>query len=209
MQVTNPPSITSQDLLALAQAAHGKINRLYLHWTAGRYHQFFDDYHLNVDEDGQVYRTCHSLDERKAHTYKRNTGSVGIALCCALDANWTATMPKFGTMPPTLKQLKSLAWIVAILCTALGIAITSDTVMTHGEAAYRDGYGPGSGDPETRWDLFWVLDEQGAFRQGGVYVRELARQYSTRLVPSQRKGAEQNAYPASAAAPLQVPLFME
>ena len=68
MQVTNPPSITSQDLLALAQAAHGKINRLYLHWTAGRYHQFFDDDHLNVDEDGQVYRTCHSLAEREART---------------------------------------------------------------------------------------------------------------------------------------------
>ena len=207
MQVTNPPSITSQELLALAQAAHGSIHHIYLHWTAGRYHQFFDDYHLNVDEDGQVYCTCHTLKERKAHTYKRNTGSVGIALCCALDASWTATMPQFGTMPPTLRQLNSMAWIVAILCTELGLDINSNTVMTHGEAAYMDGYGPGSGDPETRWDLFWVQDEHGDFRQGGVYVRELARQYSTRLVPSQRKRAEQQ--PCEAAAPLQVPLFME
>ena len=207
MQVTNPPSISSQALLALAQEARGRINHLYLHWTAGRYHQFFDDYHLNVDEDGQVYRTCHCLWERKSHTYKRNTGAVGIALCCALDASWNATLPQFGTVPPTQKQLNSLAWIVAILCTELGLVINSDTVMTHGEAAYRDGYGPGSGDPETRWDLFWVLDERGEFRQGGVYVRELARQYSTRLVPSQRKGAEQNT--SVAAGPLQVPLFME
>ena len=207
MQVTNPPSITSQELLALAQEARGSIHHLYLHWTAGRYHQFFDDYHLNVDEDGQVYRTCHCLSEHKSHTYKRNTGAVGIALCCALDASWNATLPQFGTVPPTQKQLNSLAWIVAILCTELGLVINSDTVMTHGEAAYRDGYGPGSGDPETRWDLFWVLDERGEFRQGGVYVRELARQYSTRLVPSQRKGAEQNG--SVAAGPLQVPLFME
>lgn len=207
MQVTNPPNITSQELLALAQEAQGSIHHLYLHWTAGRYHQFFDDYHLNVDEDGQVFRTCDSLTERKAHTYKRNTGAVGIALCCAADATWNATLPNFGTTPPTAKQLHSLAWIVAIICTALNLPINSDTVMTHGEAAYRDGYGPGSGDPETRWDLFWVLDERGEFRQGGVFLRELARQYSTRLVPNQRKNAAQTT-PAEGA-PLQVPLFLE
>ena len=82
-------------------------------------------------------------------------------------------------------------------------SITSQELLALAQAAH------GSGDPETRWDLFWVQDENGDFRQGWVYVRELARQYSTRLVPSQRKGAEQNAYPASAASPLQVPLFME
>ena len=207
MQVTNPPSITSQELLLLAQQAQGQIHHLYLHWTAGRYHQYFDDYHLNVDEDGQVYRTCDSLTQRKAHTYKRNSGSVGIALCCALDASWNATLPSFGTTPPTAKQLQSMAWIVAIICSALGLPINSDTVMTHGEAAYRDGYGPGSGDPETRWDLFWVRDEQGQFHQGGVFLRELARQFSTRLVPTKRNSAPQNA--PTQEAPLQVPIFME
>ena len=166
MQVTNPPSITSQELLLLAQQAQGQIHHLYLHWTAGRYHQYFDDYHLNVDEDGQVYRTCDSLTQRKAHTYKRNSGSVGIALCCALDASWNATLPNFG-----------------------------------------DGYGPGSDDPETRWDLFWVRDELGQFHQGGVFLRELARQFSTRLVPTKRNSAPQNA--PTQEAPLQVPLFME
>ena len=207
MQVTNPPSITSQELLLLAQQAQGQIHHLYLHWTAGRYHQYFDDYHLNVDEDGQVYRTCDSLTQRKAHTYKRNSGSVGIALCCGLDASWTATLPSFGTTPPTAKQLQSMAWIVAIICSALGLPINSDTVMTHGEAAYRDGYGPGSGDHETRWDLFWVRDEQGQFHQGGVFLRELARQFSTRLVPTKRSSAPQNT--PTQEAPLQVPLFME
>ena len=100
-----------------------------------------------------------------------------------------------------------MAWIVAIICSALGLPINSDTVMTHGEAAYRDGYGPGSGDPETRWDLFWVRDEQGQFHQGGVFLRELARQFSTRLVPTKRNSAPQNA--PTQEAPLQVPLFME
>ena len=80
-------------------------------------------------------------------------------------------------------------------------SITSQELLALAQAAH------GSGDPETRWDLFWVQDENGDFRQGWVYVRELARQYSTRLVPSQRKRAEQQ--PCVAAAPLQVPLFME
>ena len=52
MLVSNPPKITHQELLALALEAKGSVKHLYLHWTAGRYGQFFDDYHLNVDKDG-------------------------------------------------------------------------------------------------------------------------------------------------------------
>ena len=88
MQVTNPTQISLGKLLSEAMANRGKIKHIYLHWTAGRYDQFFDDYHLNIDGDGKVYRTCTNLDERKAHTYQRNSGSIGITLCCALDATW-------------------------------------------------------------------------------------------------------------------------
>ena len=88
MQVFNPNQISLAQLLKEAQANRGKIKHIYLHWTAGRYDQFFDDYHLNIDGDGKVYRTCASLDEKKAHTYQRNSGSIGITLCCALDASW-------------------------------------------------------------------------------------------------------------------------
>ena len=100
-----------------------------------------------------------------------------------------------------------MAKVVAVLCAALGLEITEQSVMTHAEAAALDGYGPGSGDPETRWDLFWVRDELGQFHQGGVFLRELARQFSTRLVPTKRNSAPQNA--PTQEAPLQVPLFME
>lgn len=206
MQINNPPGITSQELLMLAQNTAGSIHHLYLHWTAGRYHQFFDDYHLNIDADGQVYKTCSTLNQLKPHTYKRNSGAVGIALCCALDAGWSGAKPNFGTMPPTAKQLRSLAWVIAILCVGLGLAISSETVMTHGEAAYRDGYGPGSSDPDTRWDLFWLPDEQGSLRQGGVYLRELAQRYRARLAPAERSGAASAPQDAPA---LQVPLFWE
>ena len=79
MQVTNPTQITLGKLLSEAMANRGKIKHIYLHWTAGRYDQFFDDYHLNIDGDGKVYRTCASLDERKAHTYQRNSGAIAAS----------------------------------------------------------------------------------------------------------------------------------
>ena len=58
MQVFNPSQISLAQLLKEARANRGTIKHIYLHWTAGRYQQFFDDYHLNIDGDGKVYRTC-------------------------------------------------------------------------------------------------------------------------------------------------------
>lgn len=29
--------------------------KLYLHWTAGAYHQFWDSYHVQIDSDGSIY----------------------------------------------------------------------------------------------------------------------------------------------------------
>ena len=182
MQVTNPTQITLGKLLSEAMAHRGKIKHIYLHWTAGRYNQFFDDYHLNIDGDGKVYRTCSRLDEHKAHTYQRNSGSIGISLCCALDASWQGQKPDLGSCPPTTMQLVAMAKVVAVLCAGLGIAIDADAVMTHAEAALVDGYGVGSGDSETRWDLAYVPTSGGGLIEGGPFVRQLAQYYSQALV---------------------------
>ena len=182
MQVFNPSQISLAQLLKEAQANRGKIKHIYLHWTAGRYEQFFDDYHLNIDGDGKVYRTCSSLDELKAHTYKRNSGAIGITLCCALDASWQGEVPDLGSCPPTTLQLVALAKVVAVLCVGLGLALDEGAVMTHAEAALADGYGAGSGDSETRWDLYWVLNGEGKLIRGGDHIRQLAQYYSQALV---------------------------
>ena len=135
MQVKNPPLMTLRELFDLARQAKGQVKHLYLHWTAGRYEQFFDDYHLNIDGEGQLYQTCNRFTDLKAHTYQRNSGAIGIALCCALDASWCGEKPDLGSCPPTLKQLQNLAKVVAVLCTGHGIEITPESVMTHAEAA--------------------------------------------------------------------------
>ena len=182
MQVFNPSQISLVQLLKEARAHRGTIKHIYLHWTAGRYDQFFDDYHLNIDGEGKVYRTCSSLDELKAHTYRRNTGAIGITLCCALDASWQGEVPDLGSYPPTTLQLVALAKVVAVLCVGLGLALDDSAVMTHAEAALVDGYGAGSGDSETRWDLAYVPTSGGGLIEGGPFVRQLAQHYSQALV---------------------------
>ena len=87
-----------------------------------------------------------------------------------------------GSYPPTLKQLQNVAKVVAVLCAALGIEITEQSVMTHAEAATIDGYGPGSGDRDTRWDLAWVQDASGNLCPGGDFLRQLAQYYSQALL---------------------------
>lgn len=83
MRILEPDVVSLSELQELAALARNRICRLYLHWTAGRYGEFYDDYHLNIDADGNVYRTCCALTDYKPHTWQRNTGSIGITLCCA------------------------------------------------------------------------------------------------------------------------------
>ena len=54
MQLANPQPITPAELVQLTKSSKGKIRHLYLHWTAGRYKQVFDDYHLSIDGEGNI-----------------------------------------------------------------------------------------------------------------------------------------------------------
>ena len=159
MIVTNPTRITAHELLELAANAKGSINRLFLHWTGQHYGQIFDDYHLNIDRNGELYLTCGSLADKKSHTWRRNTGSVGITLCCA---------------------------VVAFLCLGLELPIDYAHVTTHAEIAIKDGYGAFSGEKDTRWDLHTLPDIEGdtnVLRPGGAMLRELAQKCMAALNP--------------------------
>lgn len=153
--------------------ALGRDVKLYLHWTAGHYGQFFDAYHINIDDDGSVYVSTDNLAELKAHTYRRNSGAIGISLACA----YKATTNNFGPEPPTPLQVEAMAQVVAVLCKALDLTIDAYRVMTHAEAAdNKDGLNPGyeaNGYPQgkhgpehncERWDL-WLLP--GTAKGGG------------------------------------------
>lgn len=152
---------------------NGRDVMIYLHWTAGHYGQFFEDYHINIDEDGTIYISTDDLSEIKSHTWRRNSGAVGIALACA----YNASPDDLGEEPPTRYQVDTMAEVVAVLCKAFRIPCDIYHVLTHAEAADNkdddkqfgddDLYGPENGCE--RWDL-WKINGI----DGGKYIRSRA-----------------------------------
>jgi hypothetical protein len=202
MIVKKPKHITMLELKTKAREAKGKVNHIYLHWTGECYEQPDDQYHLCVDRQGQVYICCKGFTEKKEHIWLRDQGSIAIALCCGAGSRcwvpgvgnprtaWGVTEIStstpdhcaridFGSAPPTLPQIEKMAKLVAILCGELELAVSRDTVMTHCEAAFKDSYGPGSGDPDARWDLWFLPDPKhyGKLTPGGELIRGKAIEY--------------------------------
>ncbi len=178
--------ITMEELKSMAYSANGYIDKIYLHWTAGHYGQFFDHYHINIDADGKVYASVYDFSVRRDHTYKRNSRSIGIALTCAYNA---IGVHNLGPEPPTEAQIESTAVVIATLCSSLNLVPTIQTVMTHAEAANNmDGEDPGyesnghqegrygPGYSSERWDLL-VLTEGAEEWSGGDILRGKAIWY--------------------------------
>ena len=203
MLLVNPQIIDESEIVSMAKSVCHEIDHIYLHWTAGHYGQAYDDYHLNIDRDGTLYKTCRSLTEEKAHTWKRNTRSIGISLDCGYRASVAVPVGAgeeelfgvtsgsrrlrpllsaevdYGPEKPTVPQIECMAKITALLCRHLELPITEETVMTHAEAAIADGYGPCSGDPEMRWDLWFLPDRAtgSGIYPGGDIIRGKAVWY--------------------------------
>ena len=166
----------------------GREPKIYLHWTAGRYSQFWDDYHVQIDEDGKIYIPPDVTldDDSLPATYRRNTGSVAITLLCCVGA----TSEDLGEMPPTEAQIESMAQAIVAIADGLWLTIDKDHVLTHGECAdNEDGiypheeYGP-KADCQ-RWDLEYLqTDESPKFNpwaedgsRGGDVLRGKANWY--------------------------------
>lgn len=150
-------------------------DKIYIHWSAGKYNSFFDDYHINVDHDGTYHTSVETFEEGLNHTWSRNAGSIGIALACCYNANTNDAIEHgdFGAYPPTEAQAVAVAKAIATICDVCDLDI-DEAVMTHCEAADEDGYGPHGGGCQ-RWDLWllpWTLKGEG-----GTYLRALAKQY--------------------------------
>lgn len=147
----------------------GAPKNITMHWTAGSYDQTFDDYHWCVTGSGGVVQTL-SMGVKGAHTWHRNTGNIGISLCCCPSDH-----------PALTVQLEHAAKLIAELCHRYGIdprativlpayrregtpdgpddalvatggSITAPIVTDHAFFAHHDGYFP------ERWDIGSLLD---------------------------------------------------
>lgn len=171
-----------EELGKLAQRAKGKINKIYLHWTAGRYTQTFEDYHINISGTGAIFVSTNDFTQALAHTWRRNTGAIGITLCCAYDAEPDNFGLPTGNFPPTTEQVEVMAKVIAVLTKNLNLEISLNTVMTHAEAADNlDGIHVGEAyGPLTtceRWDLWKLKDYDGQVKSGGDVLRGKAVWY--------------------------------
>lgn len=193
--------VTLKDIETMAKAAFpalwqeaknmGRDVKIYLHWTAGRYGQMYDDYHLNIDQDGSIWASTDDFSETLSHTWHRNTASIGITLCCG----YGATTEDLGKYRPTVAQIDSMAQVIAVLAPALWLTIDSKRVLTHAEAADNidgmlpegDEYGPKNGCE--RWDLQfletvespeWITDYDDP-RTGGNVIRGKANWYKNKF----------------------------
>ena len=173
--------------LYYAAAQCARETKIYLHWTAGHYGQFFADYHVQIDADGALYVIGDgALDALLAATYLRNSGSVSLALLgCA-----GATTEHLGAEPPTAVQIEVMAMAVRALADGLWLTIDKARILTHGEAAdNEDGvhvHAPyGSRTTCERWDLEYLgTAESPAFHpwaedgsRGGDVLRGKAEWY--------------------------------
>lgn len=178
-----------EELWATAHSAGLENPLCVLHWSAGHYGQYFpDDYHVQIDEGGEIYLSTNDLSEVLAHTWHLNRGTVGISLCCAVGANTN----DLGDEPPTDEQIEVMAQVIAVLCNNLWLTVRDDIVLTHGEAGdspalYDDDdlYGP-QNDCE-RWDLQYLGTDDSPYyttdysdpHTGGNVLRSKAAWYQS------------------------------
>lgn len=162
--------------------AYGREPKIYLHWTAGHYaygradQMYLNDYHIAIDHNGDIYTEA-PLHEVLAHTWKRNTGSVGVTMTCGA----FCTSNDLGNEAPTQRQIEVMARVINVLADALWLTIDLKHVLTHGEAAdnldgewIHDEYGPDNGCE--RWDLA-ILQNGDVWKSGGDTLRGKAAWY--------------------------------
>ncbi len=130
-----------------------------LHWTAHDYEAVFPAYHfcLRGSSDVSIVQTCDlranmrdvrlaADEDYAAHTFGRNSFSIGIAVCGMAGAR----PDDFGAFPLLDVQIDAMCAVAARLARFYGIPVAA--IRTHAEAAVEDGYFGAAGAGE-RWDV--------------------------------------------------------
>ncbi len=140
----------------------GRIDSIYTHWSAHDYHAVFPAYHfcIALAQSGEiVVVNTHDVRENMrdvtlqpqlpyaAHTRGRNSFALGVSIMAMAEAK----PANFGAFPLTEPLIDGLCLVTAKLARMYAVPLDAEHVMSHAEAARRDGYF-GTG-PEERWDI--------------------------------------------------------
>lgn len=195
-------------LAKLPDCPHGSLDRIYNHWTVGHYNTDFPEYNIGVANDNGRFHLDISGDPRDnaigvnnhdphSHTYRRNTGALGVST----DDMVGAGTHDFGPEPVTLTTIEFLCAANAALAKKYSIDVNGrttrapyageHTILTHAEAGDLVGsppqyppYGPKS--TFERWDLlsFVPIPEGVSFTDAtvtGDAIRARSRAYKLAL----------------------------
>lgn len=139
----------------------GRIDRIYVHWSAHDYESVYPAYHFCVARRAGriIVANTHEVRENMRdvysgpdlpyaqHTRKRNSFALGISVM----AMENATPQDFGRYPLTPKLIDALCMVGGRLAAFYSVPIDGEHIMTHAEAALHDGYfGTAEGQ---RWDI--------------------------------------------------------
>ncbi|HTU71842.1 MAG TPA: hypothetical protein VMF11_16180 [Candidatus Baltobacteraceae bacterium] len=139
----------------------GPIDHIYTHWSAHDYESVFPAYHFCIAKTARGILVVNTHDVREnmravyegpelpyaQHTRKRNSYALGIAIM-GMEG---ATPSDFGKYPLTEELIDGLCLVGARLAAFYGVPIDDEHVMSHAEAALRDGYFGTA--PDQRWDI--------------------------------------------------------
>ena len=150
----------------------GVDTRFVLHWTAGSYTATYGDYHVNILGDGNLVITERDFTVTLPHTYMKNTGAIGLSMCCCAGA----TDKNKGKCPPKPVQIEVMAQLIAVASEALGLPIDKQHFPSHGEAADNEdyvvcypeytGYPNNAYGPKStfeRWDLLTLWTDESPY----------------------------------------------
>jgi hypothetical protein len=170
----------------------GRIDKLYIHWSAHDYHAVFPAYHfcvalneanevivVNTHDVRENMRAVHEAPDKPyaQHTRNRNSFALGIAVMGMQDSK----PDDFGPYPLTEELLDALCLVGAKLAAHYNVLVDAEHIMTHAEAAVRDGYF--GTEPEQRWDIARLKPDRRRLVPQDAFVagNELRRRIGTHL----------------------------
>ena len=147
-------AVTAQKQKGLPFRHPTGTDRIAIHWTGGPHKANDTDkksYHVLVEGDGNIILTTGALGNNgawmvRSHTWRFNTGAIGLSMCCMGGAVERPYDPGFAPMTPI--QLAAMCGEAARLCKLYDIPVTPWSTYTHAEVQPRFGV-----VQKQKWDI--------------------------------------------------------
>jgi len=168
-------------------SASKPMQQIYLHWAGTPYNAAPSVYNSIAKGDGTLVRNHAYGAGGLGHTYGRNSRGVGLSIAAmgVKGGKWSEKRA-WKEFPPTNAQLNAMTAEAARIAIAWGWKksdISKSKILTHAEAALQDGYGPGSGDSQMRWDYHY-MNPGGRPGSGGEILRNMIRKHYDLMKPT-------------------------